>query len=55
MGKISGKPGPDPKSPLENVVIPTPLKKGGSSGSPLIEITKEEVKQTKDWMRKLRA
>jgi hypothetical protein len=55
MGKISGKPGPDSKSPLENVVIPTPLKRGGASGSPLIEMTKEEAKRTKDWMKNHKA
>ncbi len=55
MGKISGKPGPDPKTHLENVAVPPPLRRGGASGSPLIELVKEETKKTKDWIKTRRA
>lgn len=55
MGKISGKPGPDPKTDLENAVVPPPYRKGGASGNPLEELVKEETKRTKDWMKKHRA
>jgi len=55
MGNISGKPGPDKKPILDGVIIPSPLKKGGASGSPLIEITKKDQKETKDWMKNHKA
>jgi len=55
MGKISGKPGPDKKSMLDSVIIPTPFKRGGASGDPLKEITKKDVKETKDWMNNHKA
>ena len=55
MGKISGKPGPDPKTPLENAAVPPPLRRKGASGSPLKELVKEETKTTKDWMKTHRA
>jgi len=55
MGKISGKPGPDPKTPLENAAVPPPLRRGGASGSPLKELVKEEKKTIKDWMKTHRA
>lgn len=55
MGKRSGRPGPDPKPVLDSVVIPSPLKRGGASGSPLIEITKEDTKNINNWMKNHRA
>lgn len=55
MGNISGKPGPDPKTPLEKAAVPSPYRKGGASGSPLKELVKEETTKTKDWMRTDRA
>ena len=55
MGKISEKPGPDPKTPLEKSTIPSPLRRGGASGSPLKELVKEETRKTKDWMKTHRA
>jgi hypothetical protein len=55
MGKMSGRPGPDPKSPLENLVVPPPLRRGGAGGNPLKELTKEEARKTKDWMKTHRA
>jgi len=55
MGKLSRKPGPDPKPVLDAVIIPSPLKRGGASGSPLKEITKEETKKTQEWMKTRRA
>ena len=42
MGKISGKPGPDPKTDLEKVAVPPPFRKGGQSGSPIKEVVKKE-------------
>jgi len=50
MGKFSGKPGPDKKPLLDSVIIPTPLKQGGASGSPLKAITKVDEKNIKKWM-----
>ena len=29
MGKISGKPGPDPKTDLEEAAVPSPFRRGG--------------------------
>lgn len=55
MGKISGKPGPDPKTPLEKAAVPRPLRRGGASGSPLKELVKEETKRTKEWIKTHRA
>lgn len=55
MGKISGKPGPDKKSKLDGVIIPKPFKRGGASGFPLVEITKKDTKDTKDWMNNHKA
>jgi hypothetical protein len=53
MGKITGKPGPDPKTDLERVVVPTPFRKGGHSGKPLEEIAKKEAEQIEEWMNKI--
>ena len=53
MGKISGKPGPDPKTDLERAAVPTPYRKGGASGNPLEELAKEQAKQAKEWMKKV--
>jgi hypothetical protein len=53
MGKRSGKPGPDPKTPLENVVVPPPYRRGGASGKPLVELAKEQAKQTQEWMKEV--
>ena len=55
MGKQSGKPGPDPKTDLERVVVPSPFRRGGASGEPLVELAKEEAKKQKDWMKTHRA
>lgn len=55
MGKITGKPWPDQKTPLEKVVVPPPIRRRGASGSPLKELVKEETKTTKDWMKTHRA
>jgi len=54
MGKISGKPGPDPRSPTGRESV-RGFGEGGASGSPLKELVKEETKRTKDWMKTHRA
>lgn len=55
MGKISGKPGPDRKTLIETIAVPSPLRRGGASGNPLEELVKEETKKTEDWMETHRA
>ena len=55
MGKQSGKPGPDPKIDLENAAVPSPFRRGARSGSPVVEVKKEEAKKIKDWMKSHRA
>lgn len=55
MGKQSGKPGPDPKSPIEKAAVPSPYRAGGRSGSPLEELQKKQKKQMGDWLKTHRA
>jgi hypothetical protein len=45
MGKVSGKPGPDPRIPIQGVAV-RPF--GGPSRPPLKELTKREGKRLKE-------
>ena len=54
MGKMSGKPGPDPRSPIGSDSV-RGYGHGGASGDPPKEVSKKESKKIKDWMKTHRA
>lgn len=54
MGKISGKPGPDPRPPAQREMV-RGFGEGGASGKPLEKLAEKEAKKQKDWMKTHRA
>lgn len=54
MGERTGKPGPDPKTDFEKLVVPPPYRKGGASGEPLVEVAKRDRRELEDFQRKVR-
>ena len=54
MGKISGKPGPDPRPPIGRISV-RGFGEGGASGKPLVILARKDAEKQKDWMKTHRA
>jgi hypothetical protein len=50
MGKITGKPGPDPRPPIGQKSV-RGFGEGGASGNPLEVLTEKEAKRTEEGLR----
>ena len=54
MGKISGKPGPDPRPPAAAKMV-RGFGEGGASGRPLKKLAEKEAEKRRKWMKTHRA
>lgn len=54
MGKRTGKPGPEPRSPIGRESV-RGFGEGGASGKPLEVLAEKDAEKQKDWMKTHRA